>query len=44
MFKVNTNKKAHAVNQKEQFGIFSFFIGAGFLDLGFEDAGFVSVV
>lgn len=30
------------VKKKEQglFGIFSFFTGAGFLDLGFEDAGF----
>lgn len=44
MLKVNTNKKAHAVNQNAKFGIFSFFTGAEFLDLGFEDAGFVSVV
>ena len=26
-------------NQCEMYGIFSFFTGAGFLDLGFEDAG-----
>ena len=25
--------------QCEKYGIFSFFTGAGFLDLGFEDAG-----
>ena len=25
--------------QDEKYGIFSFFTGAGFLDLGFEDAG-----
>ena len=25
--------------QRGKFGIFSFFTGAGFLDLGFEDAG-----
>ena len=28
--------------EKKGFGIFSFFTGAGFLDLGFEDAGFES--
>lgn len=44
MLKVNTNKKAHAVNQNAKFGIFSFFTGAGFLDLGFEDAGFVPMM
>ena len=27
-----------------QFGIFSFFTGAGFLDLGFEDAGFKAIM
>ena len=27
-------------NSKTAFGIFSFFTGAGFLDLGFEDMGF----
>jgi len=27
-----------------QFGIFSFFTGAGFLDLGFEDAGFKTMM
>ena len=27
-------------NDKTNFGVFSFFTGAGFLDLGFEDAGF----
>ena len=26
-----------------KYGIFSFFTGAGFLDLGFEDAGFTAV-
>lgn len=26
-----------------KYGIFSFFTGAGFLDLGFEDAGFSAV-
>lgn len=44
MLKVNTNKKAHAVNQNAKFGIFSFFTGAGFLDLGFEDAGFTPLM
>ena len=34
----STSKK-----QREKFGIFSFFTGAGFLDLGFEDAGFSAV-
>ena len=28
--------------QREKYGIFSFFTGAGFLDLGFEDAGFTA--
>ena len=28
--------------EKNDIGIFSFFTGAGFLDLGFEDAGFKS--
>ena len=27
-----------------RFGIFSFFTGAGFLDLGFEDAGFTPMM
>ena len=28
-----------SVKRDARFGIFSFFTGAGFLDLGFEDAG-----
>lgn len=32
------------MKEKEGFGIFSFFTGAGFLDLGFEDAGFVPMM
>lgn len=32
------------MNQGEAYGIFSFFTGAGFLDLGFEDAGFVPMM
>lgn len=39
MLKVNTNKKALAVKRDAKCGIFSFFIGAGFLNLGLEDAG-----
>ena len=31
-------------NSKTAFGIFSFFTGAGFLDLGFEDAGFKTMM
>lgn len=31
-------------NSKTVFGIFSFFTGAGFLDLGFEDAGFKTMM
>ena len=31
-------------NIKTAFGIFSFFTGAGFLDLGFEDAGFKTMM
>ena len=31
-------------NNKTAFGIFSFFTGAGFLDLGFEDAGFKTIM
>ena len=31
-------------NSKTTFGIFSFFTGAGFLDLGFEDAGFKTIL
>ena len=31
--------KVDAMKQGDEFGIFSFFTGAGFLDLGFEDAG-----
>ena len=30
--------------QDEKYGISSFFTGAGFLDLGFEDAGFVPMM
>ena len=30
------------VKHREKYGIFSFFTGAGFLDLGFEDAGFAA--
>jgi site-specific DNA-cytosine methylase len=28
--------------QRGRFGFFSFFTGAGFFDLGFEDAGFAA--
>ena len=31
-------------NNKTAVGIFSFFSGAGFLDIGFEDAGFKTIV
>ena len=31
-------------SSKKRYGIFSFFTGAGFLDLGFEDAGFVPMM
>lgn len=31
-------------NSKPVFGIFSFFTGASFLDLGFEDAGFKTIL
>lgn len=31
-------------NMQNSFGLFSFFMGAGFLDLGFEDAGFKVVM
>lgn len=31
-------------NDQKAFGIFSFFTGAGFLDLGFEDAGFIPMM
>ena len=30
--------------KKARFGLFSFFTGAGFLDLGFEDAGFTPIM
>lgn len=30
--------KVDAVKQGDEFGIFSFFTGAGFLNIGFEDA------
>ena len=32
------------LRSNEKYGIFSFFTGAGFLDLGFEDAGFVPMM
>ena len=32
------------VNDKNSLGVFSFFTGAGFLDLGFEDAGFKTMM
>ena len=44
MSKVNTNKKAHAVKRDAKFGTFSFFTGAGYLDLGFENATCVFVM
>lgn len=34
---------AQDMKETEKYGIFSFFTGAGFLDLGFEDAGFAIV-
>lgn len=34
--------KVDAMKRGDEFGIFSFFIGAGFLDLCFEDAGFAA--
>ena len=36
--------KVDAMKQGDEFGVFSFFTGAGFLDLGFEDAGFAAGV
>lgn len=36
--------RCKSVKRYMKFGIFSFFSGAGFLDLGFEDAGFVFVM
>lgn len=32
--------KVQDMKENEKYGIFSFFAGAGFLDLGFEDEGF----
>lgn len=36
--------KSEPVRQNMKYGIFSFFTGAGFLDLGFEDSGFVPMM
>lgn len=36
--------KSKPVRQNMEYGIFSFFTGAGFLDLGFEDSGFVPMM
>ena len=35
--------KPQDMKENEKYGIFSFFTGAGFLDLGFEDAGLTAV-
>ena len=40
----NATKKTNAVKRNAKFGIFSLFTGAGFLDLGFEEATFVFVM
>ena len=37
-------EKVMKKRNKKSFGIFSFFTGAGFLDLGFEDAGFKAMM
>ena len=42
--KAKADWKGRTVKQRKNFGIFSFFTGAGFLDLGFEDAGFVPMM
>ena len=36
--------RGKSVKRDARFGIFSFFTGAGFLDLGFEDAGFTPMM
>ena len=36
--------KEATLEDNTRFGIFSFFTGVGFLDLGFEDAGFVPMM
>ena len=42
--KSNKAKNGVVKATKTQYGIFSFFTGAGFLDLGFEDAGFLPLM
>ena len=44
MRKQKTSMKGKSVKRDPRFGIFSFFTGAGFLDLGFEDAGFAPMM
>lgn len=44
MRKKQTSMKGKPAKRDASFGIFSFFTGAGFLDLGFEDAGFVPMM
>lgn len=38
--KAKAELKDRTVKQRKNFGIFSFFTGAGFLNFGFKDAGF----
>jgi len=44
MRKTKGDTKSNAMRQSAKFGMFLFFTGAGFLDLGFEDAGFVPMM
>lgn len=44
MRKQKTSTKGKSMKRDTRFGIFSFFTGAGFLDLGFEDAGFTPMM
>lgn len=37
---LRSGMKSKIVKHRGKYGMFSFFTGAGFLDLGFEDAGF----
>lgn len=44
MRKPKTSTKGKSVKRDARFGIFSFFTGVEFLDLGFEDAGFTPMM